>query len=62
MVLAPVKSVKLPVLPAALPDVGMLCASQLALWSAGIDSPRSDSGASMIVAVSPMMTCHSIWQ
>ncbi len=61
-VFAPVKSVKFCVLPAALPAVGIPWVWQTAKWSGGIVSPASSWGASTIVAIRPMTTCHSIWQ
>ena len=60
---ASVKSKKSFSLPAALPAVGMFWALQASRWDGGMerDCWRRE-GASMMVAIRPDATCHSMWQ
>ena len=59
--LAPFKSNRSFVLPAALPDVGRRWSWQTCRWSRGITRLFcSSSGASIIVATRPEATCHSM--
>ena len=60
---APVKSRRSRVFPAALPTVGISWALQASKWSGGME--RDDwrrEGASIMVAMRPEATCHSMWQ
>lgn len=60
---SPVRSRKSAVLPAALPLVGTLPASQTARWSSGmVNCFWMSRGASTKVARRPEATCHSMWQ
>ena len=59
----PVKSRKSLSLPAALPTMGIFCALQASKWFCGIEREFWRAvGASIIVAMRPDATCHSMWQ
>lgn len=59
----PVKSRKSLSLPAALPTMGIFCALQASKWFCGMEREFwSEVGASIIVAMRPDATCHSMWQ
>lgn len=61
--LAPLRSKRSLVLPAALPAMGTSWAAQAARWSCGIVRVFCRKvGASIIVATRPEATCHSTWQ
>ncbi len=60
---APFISKRSSVFPAALPDMGMFCFVHASICPCGSDSDSwSARGASIMVAMRPDATCHSIWQ
>lgn len=60
---APLRFKRSSVLPAALPAVAMFWDLQTCRWSSGIlRLACNSSGASIMVAVRPLATCHSMWQ
>lgn len=60
---APSRFKRSSVLPAALPAVAIFWDLQACSWSSGILSLAcNSSGASTIVAIRPLATCHSMWQ
>lgn len=60
---APLRFKRSSVLPAALPAVAMFWDLQACRWSSGIlRLACNSSGASTMVAIRPLATCHSMWQ